>query len=471
MRIIIALFLLASVSPLGAQLEIRNQYWFRDQATERPIWLFGHGITNLISCNQIDIAEHNKHYASAGANTLRLHLTQGALGEGAPWALTDDGRYDLERWNEHWWNRLREYMDDCRERGIFPFVQIWDEPVIERGATRWRVHPWRPSNNVNALTGIDDDPGGHGMPGMYDAGNEKLMALQDKFVRRVLDVTAPYGLCIYSICNEYDFGGKAPLEWQQHWIDFFKSYEESHPGLPAPLLLTNTAVKKIMLDGKDSFPLIDWFYLGRDFRMKSYGNAGKDQSGTGAAQLRSMIERARELFPGILLLNSRPGSSPDRGVKDYTNEAETRRIAWTFFTSAVHLAGFRHLNPAGPDDTAPWLRTDPKCVECTDGLAMERALTSVRNFIMLARPDLDSMVPSYDEKGGSPAFRIADERQQVIYLPEGGRAYALVSSCCDEVYRYYPDDPGAGLELMDRTFGSDGWQVAGDRETVFFITQ
>lgn len=457
--------------PLAAQLEIQNRHWFHDRASRQAVWLSGHGITNLISQYYIDIAEHNEHYASCGANSLRLHLTQGALGEGAPWKLLPDGRYDLAVWNERWWKRLRIYMEDCRRRGIYPFMQIWDEPMIERGERRWKANPWRPSNNVNGLDRLSDNPGGHAMPGFYDVTDSKLMALQDAFVRRVLDVTAPYGICIYSICNEYDHGAKAPLEWQRYWIEFFREYERNHPALAVPLLYTNTGVKRYMDDGFQWFPVIDWFYLGADFRMKSFGRAGQDQAGTGAMVLRSMVERAREFYPGKPLINSRPASSPDRGRKDFANEEETRRILWSMFTSAVHVPGFRHLNPTGPGDKKPWLRTDPDCVECTDGLAMERALESVHAFILMARPDLSAMVPEFDSTHGTPVFRLLSEHEQVIYLPEGGAAAASVASCCDEVYRYYPNSPQDGLQLQERSFGSSGWLEAGGRETVFFISR
>ncbi|MBW7995084.1 MAG: hypothetical protein FVQ81_00645 [Candidatus Glassbacteria bacterium] len=463
------LVLITVTSPLAAQLEIHNNRWFRDRESGRTLWLYGHGVTNLISQTGLDIAEHNSHYASYGANTQRLHLTQGALGEGAPWKLLPDGRYDLSAWNERWWERLHLYMADCKARGIYPFLQIWDEPVIERGETRWRVNPWRPSNNVNSLAGLADDPAGHGMPGFYDVNDEKLMELQKAFVRRVLDATAQYGICIYSFCNEYDYGAKAPVAWQNYWVEFFRGYERSHPDLPAPLLYTNTAVRRYMDDGCRWFPVIDWYYLGRDFRMKSFGRYGEDLSGTGARTLRSMVERAGELYPDKPLINSRPASSPDRGTKDFTNEEETRRIAWTFFTSAVHLSGYRHLNPAGPDDKTPWLRTHPECVECTDGLAMERSLESVHTFIRLAEPGLAELTPAFDSAAGTPVFRLRSDREQVIYLPEGGAAEVNVSSCCDEVYRYDPQSPRDGLKRQERSFGSGGWLEAGNRETVFYV--
>jgi len=320
MRFILTVSLLLAVSGpsvrLDAQLAVKNRYWFENLSGSETLWLFGHGITNLISQVQVDVAAHNLHYAGYGGNCFRLHLTQGALGPGAPWKQLPDGRYDLEAWNDIFWERLRTFMEDCLRRGIYPFIQIWDEPVIEAGATRWRVHPFRPSNNVNDLSGLSDNPEGHGMEGFYNIRNERLMAIQRRFVGRVLDATAHYGICIYSICNEYDFRRKAPLDWQQYWIDFFRDYQRRHPRLSTPLLYTNTAVKKYMDAGFDLFPVVDWYYL-EGFRLKSFGRDGQDLKGTGADTLATLVSRARQLYPGKILINSRPTSSPDRGRKDF----------------------------------------------------------------------------------------------------------------------------------------------------------
>ena len=433
------------------------------------MYLFGHGITNLISQVQIDILEHNAHYASFGANTLRLHLTQGALGAGAPWRQLADGRYDLEQWNEIYWRRLNLFMEDCLHRGIYPFIQIWDEPVIERGSSRWRAHPFRPSNNVNGLKGLSDDPEGHGMEGFYDLRNKKLIRLQRSFVKRVLDYTARYGICIYSICNEYDFNNKAPVDWQYYWTDYFRSYEREHPGLPAPLLFTNTAVKKYMVSGAGRFPVVDWYYLGRDFRLKNFGIDGEDLVGTNPGVLAALVQKARSLFPHRILLNSRPTSSPDRGRKDFSNEQETRLIAWCFLMSGSHLAGFRHLNTESLGDTRPWLGTDPECIDCSDGLATERILNSVHAFLRLADPNLLDLVPEAMLDTGFPVLKLAGEEEKIVYLPRGGAVKIESLEQYASIMRYDPLHPDKGLVPADGDEKRGNSLLAPGPETVYFL--
>ncbi|MEA2062491.1 MAG: FG-GAP-like repeat-containing protein, partial [Gemmatimonadota bacterium] len=466
--ILVFLSVVVSSGSLEAQLAIKNRYWLEDSGTGETVWLFGHGITNLISRVQVDVVEHNRHYASFGGNCFRLHLTQGALGKGAPWKQLADGSYDLNRWNPLYWNRLRTFMDDALRRGIYPFIQIWDECVIEASPTRWRLHPFRPSNNVNNLENLSDDPQGHGMEGFYNVRNGRLMALQRKFVRRVLDETAHYGICIYSICNEYDYHNKAPLDWQQYWIDYFRDYERQHPRLGAPILVTNTGVDRYMEAGLDRFDVIDWFYL-RGFRLKHFGRHGEDRKGTSADTLAALITRARERFPGKILINSRPTSSPDRGRKDFSNEEETRRMAWCFFMSASHLAGLRHLNPMDENDTRPWLHADPECVNCTDGLATERVLESVHKFIELASPALGEMAPQADFSGETSVLKLAGPKETILYLPEGGWTRIEDLDKYESVMRYDPVHPEAGLVRVDKGSLGDGILKAPSAEAVFFL--
>jgi len=400
---------------------------------------------------------------------MRLHLTQGALDAGSPWKQLADGRYDLEQWNDTYWRRLKLFMDDCLKRRIYPFIQIWDEPVIERGSTRWRVHPFRPSNNVNHLQELNDDPEGYGMEGFYELGNEKLIRLQSSFVKRVLDYTAPYGICIYSICNEYDFSSNAPVDWQDYWIDLFRGYEREHPELQAPLLFTNTAVQKYMVSGAERFPVLDWYYLGRDFRLKNFSRDGQDMVGTDPGVLAGLVQKVRSLFPHRILINSRPTSSPDRGRKDFSNEQETRLIAWCFFMSGSHLAGFRHLNTGGTDDTRPWLRTDPECIDCSDGLAVERVLNSVHTFLRIADPNLLDLAPAAVLDTGAPVLKLTGAEEKIVYLPKGGRAEIENLEQYASVVRYDPLHPDRGLVPADRNEIRQKCLLAPGPETVYFL--
>ena len=361
-------------------------------------------------------------------------------------------------------------MDDCLRRGIYPFIQIWDEPVIEAGPTRWRLHPFRPSNNINNLSGLSDDSQGHGMEGFYNIRNERLMAIQRRFVARVLDATAHYGICIYSICNEYDYRKQAPLDWQQYWIEFFRDYERRHPRLGAPLLYTNTGVKKYMDAGFDFFPVVDWYYL-EGFRLKHFSRHGQDRKGTSADTLAALVNRARNLYPGKILINSRPTSSPDRGRKDFSNEEESRRLAWCFFMSAVHLAGFRHLNPADEKDTKPWFHADPDCITCTDGLASERVIQSVRTFLRLATPKLGNMTPEAELTGKFPVLKLVSSNEMIVYLPEGGWAKVEDLDRFKVIMRYDPLHPERGLVPLERRPEDSILHALSPEkpETVFFL--
>jgi hypothetical protein len=68
-------------------------------------------------------------------------------GQGRAW----DGlsKYDLTKWNNWYWNRLRTYADMADQKGLILFhQQYFQHNIIEAGA-HWVDSPWRSANNVN----------------------------------------------------------------------------------------------------------------------------------------------------------------------------------------------------------------------------------------------------------------------------------------------------------------------------------
>ena len=90
----------------------------------------------------------------------------------------------------------------------------------------WNDHPFRSLNNSN---GIDADPGGRGL--LYnqvrdDAMGKKVLALQEAYVRKVIDAVNDMDNVLYEVCNE---SGAYSTRWQYHLIDFIHKYEATQP--------------------------------------------------------------------------------------------------------------------------------------------------------------------------------------------------------------------------------------------------
>ena len=218
------------------------------------------------------------------------------------------------------------------------------------------------------------------------------------------------------------------------------------------------------------FRELDWYYLGRDYRLKSFSQDGKDLVGTEPGVLAALVQKARSLFPDKILINSRPTSSPDRGRKDFSDEQETRLIAWCFFMSGSHLAGFRHLNTENMGDTRPWLRTDPECIVCSDGLAVERVLKSVHELLRLADPNLLDLVPESILDSEFPVLMLTGSEEKIVYLPTGGTVKIDNLEEYAVIMRYAPLHPDRGLvPAADKDEKRKGYLLAPGPETVYFL--
>ena len=54
-----------------------------------------------------------------------------------PFKRLDDGRYDLNQWNEEYWKRFRRLLDWTVERDIIVQIEIWDRfDYTDQGASR-----------------------------------------------------------------------------------------------------------------------------------------------------------------------------------------------------------------------------------------------------------------------------------------------------------------------------------------------
>ena len=113
----------------------------------------------------------------------------------------------------------------ARDRGIYVSVMLFEGWAFQF-TNAWNDHPFRVPNNVN---GIDADPHGRGL--LYnqlkdDEMGKKVLALQETYVRKVIDTVNDLDNVLYEVCNE---AGAYSTRWQYYLIDFIQKYEESQP--------------------------------------------------------------------------------------------------------------------------------------------------------------------------------------------------------------------------------------------------
>ena len=93
----------------------------------------------------------------------------------------------------------------------------------------WKSHPFHPANNVNGING-DTDGDGNGLE-IHTLASPAVTALQEAYVRKVIDTVNDLDNVLYEIANE---NHPPSTEWQYHMIRFIKEYEkqqaEAAPG-------------------------------------------------------------------------------------------------------------------------------------------------------------------------------------------------------------------------------------------------
>jgi hypothetical protein len=139
-------------------------------------------------------------------------------------ALDGKPKFDLTRFNEVYFERLRQRVEQAGRRGIYVAVMLFNGWSIERKdrglGDPWRGHPFNRSNNVN---GIDGDPDGSGNGlATHTLRVAAVVTLQERYVAKVMETLGDLDNVLYEISNESRPGS---AQWQYHMIQFIRQRE------------------------------------------------------------------------------------------------------------------------------------------------------------------------------------------------------------------------------------------------------
>lgn len=167
-----------------------------------------------------------------------------------PWARLDEeggdpGKFDLERWNEAYFQRLRAFVRAAADRGIVVEVTSFSSVY---GDAQWDIHPMNPNNNVNDTGAID-------RRAVHTLDNGPLLGHQKRVVRKIVRELNPFDNVFYEIQNEpwadngyragrlspglpeqsspwqgwIDYPTEASLAWQAEMVDVIRATEDDLP--------------------------------------------------------------------------------------------------------------------------------------------------------------------------------------------------------------------------------------------------
>jgi hypothetical protein len=149
--------------------------------------------------------------------------------EGKGKARDGGDKFDLDQFDEQFFQRMRSRCEDLQDRGIYVSIMLFEvygflggEACGEPRQTLWDGNVFNRANNVNGID-TDDNGDGKGIEFFY-TNDKRVLALQRAYVRKAIDTVNHLDNIFYEIANEL----YAP-DWQYHMIEFIKDYERSKP--------------------------------------------------------------------------------------------------------------------------------------------------------------------------------------------------------------------------------------------------
>lgn len=281
-------------------------------------------------------------------------------------------KFDLKRWDEAFFTRLRDFVAKASGRGVVVEVCLFC-PYYDDRFDQWKLSPLNAANNVNGLGRCKSSE-------VFTLDrSDGLLAVQEAMVRRIVEVLCDSDNVYYEVCNEPY--GTVPLDWQRHIVDVIVAAEKEFPH--KHLVSQNVDGNKVE-NPHPAVSIFNFHYATPDVAARNYG------------------------------LN-KPLGDDETGFKG-TTDAPYRREAWEFVLAGGAL--FSHLDysfTVGHEDgsfvvpAGQWGGGSP---------ALRRQFRCLKDF--MHGFDFVRMAPDNTlVKGGVP------EGMRASGLVEPGKAYAV----------------------------------------------
>jgi hypothetical protein len=140
---------------------------------------------------------------------------------GADQALDGKPKFDLEKFNDAYFSRLRERVRQAGDQGIYVSIMLFQGWSSAKGwiaGKPWDGHPYNPKNNIQAFNG---NPHGNSGPAL---DSPAVRDYQAKYIRKVIDTVNDLDNFLYEVTNE---GGYKDWDW---WVvETVQAYEKQKP--------------------------------------------------------------------------------------------------------------------------------------------------------------------------------------------------------------------------------------------------
>jgi hypothetical protein len=149
-----------------------------------------------------------------------------------PWVregpgLAADGgpRLDLERPDPDYLDRVRARVVAARARGIYVSVMLFEcWTSFSQNEAPLESHIFAGGNNINGVDILAQPY--HGVPaGWSTLADDRVLAIQESYVREVTSALVDLDNVLYEIANE---GGVQSIAWQEHLAGVVRSVDAAH---------------------------------------------------------------------------------------------------------------------------------------------------------------------------------------------------------------------------------------------------
>lgn len=110
----------------------------------------------------------------------------------SPWQKTEDGKYDLSKFNTAFFDRLKAFVSSAKEKGIIVEVTLFSSIYNEEN---WKINPQNPNNNQN----IEEDLT---LKTAQIIGNGSLLDFQKAYVEKIVHELNDFDNVFYEVRNE-----------------------------------------------------------------------------------------------------------------------------------------------------------------------------------------------------------------------------------------------------------------------------
>lgn len=410
-------------------IRIYDQNPFYWQYRGEPVLLLGGSKEDNLFNHPEGLAEHLDVLKNAGGNYIRNTMSSRNPGNRWPFRQLESGLYDLDRWDDQYWERFTNLLELSYERDIIVQLEIWDpwdyfmsEAPLGYGPENigWESCPYNPVLNINYTTeesGLDtilDYYSGrhpsthlffHTVPELKDI--PVVRKYQEAFLEKLLSISLDYPNVLYCMNNEI---GENP-EWGQYWARFIRGIAEKKG---EEVYLADMRRNSDFSSEEQTNLLHDRTHY--DFFEISQNNANSGQ-------------RHYDL---IMVIRDQIVDSPRplNNVKIYGG-----KVGWT--NSAVEGTRRFWRNIFGGLASSRFHREGPSSMYFGIGLSelAQTHLTSMRMFT--SEMNIFTCSPSNEllsEREPDRAYCISEAgRQYAIYFPDGGNVVIDLSGSAPEM--------------------------------------